>query len=858
MASFLFSASHADALYTPSFDTTPPLAPKNLYASSVKTTEITLKWDASSDKSGIGGYNLKRGTQVWTLTGTTFTDTGLTPNTSYTYTVEAFDTKNNVSPISAPLTVLTPLSTYNSGLNIYSLTLIPGKDGKPRVAARVSDFVGGISKCEAYVNTTNLGLMTLPEHSTTFYSAGFNLPAASAYSIRVKCADGAGNVGERTVNFTIAERSAPLIIGLYKGAGMAGEIIFSAAVDDRQLNNIESCYLYLNSDMATMAQRPSSIIYDVTRVVEPGPNSVVMACIDKSGNVGTTPLDAWNATAPAMQSLTVDSNQPGSRTFTLTAPDFSGQPCLYFMLDNIFVGSLEETAQGSGIFKITGVNVSAGQHLASALFDCFKSGPVTKNLSWTASSDTQGPVIGFDEPSNNATVSGTLYIDATVTDSEGVNSVIFKVDDVEIYSGPYQHAASHSYDANWDTKTATNGQHRITVVAKDSLQNSTSRSLTVTVNNQANPPAGLSIGLAPNKTGGNAPVLVDLVVNAQAADAQSIIYLYYFCDKNDASTETAGAPKSASMRNGVRTYNYEGVCNYSDPGTYMLKVVAKQGNLATEARQAITVAGANGQVPPANNPGAQNPAGGSSAGTNAPTSSVGLHPNGTLILDGRTVYLIRNGARAGFRDEQEYRSHGYNFAQAVPASAEDRALSTSGDVIKALEGSLVLDASDNRTVYMIGTGGTKRGFTTPAVFKGLGYTFNDLLKINLADYPLGAAVDDATAAHPDGALVKEGQTVWWIRGSQKQGFESMAVFNTYGFSPSKIVRANSADIALPQGPLVKFRDGTLALEGQNYYLISDGKKLKFSSPAVLTARGFNAANAIVAALAGYEAGADMQ
>jgi len=214
--------------------------------------------------------------------------------------------------------------------------------------------------------------------------------------------------------------------------------------------------------------------------------------------------------------------------------------------------------------------------------------------------------------------------------------------------------------------------------------------------------------------------------------------------------------------------------------------------------------------------------------------------------------------RIGFRDAKEYQSHGYNFGQAVSANAQDKALPQAEFVQKALEGTLVLDASDNRTVYMVGLNGTKRGFTSMAVLTGLGYNLSGLPKINLSDYPAGNPIGTSTEAHPDGALVKEGQTIWWILNGMKTGFESMAVFNTYGFKLSDVTKANSADIALTEAPVVKFRDGTLVNDGGTYYLISDGKKLMFSSVSDLTARGYSIANAISASLAGYTGGGTVQ
>lgn len=240
-------------------------------------------------------------------------------------------------------------------------------------------------------------------------------------------------------------------------------------------------------------------------------------------------------------------------------------------------------------------------------------------------------------------------------------------------------------------------------------------------------------------------------------------------------------------------------------------------------------------------------------------SAAGAHPNGTLVVDGQTVYLIQNGLRYGFRDPGEYKSYGYNFGQVVVASEADKSLPSSGtNILKAMAGTLVLDASDNKTVYMIGTGNTKRGFATASVFKSLGYSFANLPKIDLKDYPVGPAITDAGQAHPDGALVLDGQTIWWLQNDQKSGFESMAVFNTYGFSLSRVVKANTADLLLSVGSLVKFRDGTLVRDNGSYYIISNGQKLLFASVAVLTGKGFKTSNAIDASLDNYQLAGTMQ
>ena len=225
--------------------------------------------------------------------------------------------------------------------------------------------------------------------------------------------------------------------------------------------------------------------------------------------------------------------------------------------------------------------------------------------------------------------------------------------------------------------------------------------------------------------------------------------------------------------------------------------------------------------------------------------------------------------RIGFRNPEEYFSHGYRFNQAVNINTEDAKLPQTSTA-RALNGTLALDTADNRTIYMIARG-QKRGFTSAEVFFALGYQFHQAIPIDLSDYPSGTPIYSSTETHPNGALIldkNDNRTVWWIlrdsSGSSPQndmvrmGFESAEVFHTYGFDFSKIVPANDADMSLPAGPLVKFRDGTLvndnSLGANTYFIISEGRKRRFSSSDQLTALGYSLENVIQASLSLYEEG----
>ena len=83
-------------------DTTAPSAPTGLTATPISSTQINLSWTASTDNVGVTGYQVFRDfVQIATTTTTNYSNTGLTPSTSYAYTVKAFDAAGNVSGSSA-------------------------------------------------------------------------------------------------------------------------------------------------------------------------------------------------------------------------------------------------------------------------------------------------------------------------------------------------------------------------------------------------------------------------------------------------------------------------------------------------------------------------------------------------------------------------------------------------------------------------------------------------------------------------------------------------------------------------------------------------------------------------------------
>jgi chitodextrinase len=103
--SFSFSATAGGGGGT---DTQAPTTPASLRVTGTTSTTASLSWAASTDNVGVTGYDvLRNGTRVGTATGTSFTDTGLTPATQFSYTVRARDAAGNLSAPSSAVTATT-------------------------------------------------------------------------------------------------------------------------------------------------------------------------------------------------------------------------------------------------------------------------------------------------------------------------------------------------------------------------------------------------------------------------------------------------------------------------------------------------------------------------------------------------------------------------------------------------------------------------------------------------------------------------------------------------------------------------------------------------------------------------------
>ncbi|MEJ8820092.1 Ig-like domain-containing protein [Lacibacter sp. H407] len=92
--------------------------------------------------------------------------------------------------------------------------------------------------------------------------------------------------------------------------------------------------------------------------------------------------------------------------------------------------------------------------------------------------DNVPPTISFVAPSNNASVSGTISVQVKATDNVKVTSVSLSIDGKVVST-----STTLPFTNTWNSGTVTNGNHTVTVTAKDGKGNSASASIQVSVNN---------------------------------------------------------------------------------------------------------------------------------------------------------------------------------------------------------------------------------------------------------------------------------------------------------------------------------------------------------------------------------------
>jgi C1A family cysteine protease len=183
---------------TPPADTQAPTVPTGLASSSITSTSCKLSWTASTDNVGVTSYDIyKGGVLLANSTTNSYSVTGLTASTTYSFTVKAKDLAGNVSAASTALSVTTsaatttPVCTTTTGISVaasawvYYTVVIPS--GATNLVIGIS---GGTGDADLYTqfgaNPTTSAYLCRPYVSGNTETCTVAAPSVGTYYIGIR------------------------------------------------------------------------------------------------------------------------------------------------------------------------------------------------------------------------------------------------------------------------------------------------------------------------------------------------------------------------------------------------------------------------------------------------------------------------------------------------------------------------------------------------------------------------------------------------------------------------------------------------------------------------------------------------
>jgi chitodextrinase len=192
--------SNAVSASATTLDNVPPSAPGGLTATAASGSQINLGWSASSDNIGVTGYAIEycAGSgcspvnALTTTSSTSYSATGLSQATPYTFRVRAYDAQSNYSGYSGNASATTPDTTAPSAPSSLSASAASGTQIDLSWPAS-SDNVGVAAYDIQYCSGAGCSpVNTLTSTGSTSYSVT-GLSPATSYSFRVRARDAVPN-----------------------------------------------------------------------------------------------------------------------------------------------------------------------------------------------------------------------------------------------------------------------------------------------------------------------------------------------------------------------------------------------------------------------------------------------------------------------------------------------------------------------------------------------------------------------------------------------------------------------------------------------------------------------------------------
>jgi chitodextrinase len=266
-------------------DTQAPTVPTNLVASNTTQTTTDLSWSASSDNVGVTGYYVYQdGVNIATVSGTTYQAVGLSPETSYSFNVAAFDAASNTSSQSNTANVTTLVQPDTQAPTApTSLTASNTTQTTTDLSWNASTDNVGVSGYDVYQDGSVIATVT----STSYQVTG--LTASTTYTFYVVAFDLAGNQSSasNTANVTTLSPpdtqapTAPTSLSASNTTDTSTDLSWNASTD-----NVGVTAYNVYQDGSLIASTPSTS-YQVTGLSPSTTYAFYVTALDAAGNMSS-------------------------------------------------------------------------------------------------------------------------------------------------------------------------------------------------------------------------------------------------------------------------------------------------------------------------------------------------------------------------------------------------------------------------------------------------------------------------------------------------------------------------------------------------------------------------------------------
>jgi hypothetical protein len=580
-------------------DTAPPTTPTNVAAHVVSSSQVNLTWAASTDDVAVAGYYVFRnGSQITTTSDTSYSDTGLSPSTTYSYTVQAFDVGHNVSAQSSPPATVTtqPASTNPPVISNVQVTSVTQTSAVISWATDIpSSSQVNYGTSSSYTSSTTLDPTLETSHSTTLTA----LSAGTIYHFEVVSTGSANNTSTSSdatfttlaTNITPPDLQIKVPSNLISiGSGNGGRqlqfthITWDAGTGPFEIDPTYNSQTGIASFQQAIYNSPSPGVWNhaySVPVVAPGifdspfdyrfpltrfTLNQVNADGSLGGVVATSPKTDYCITADAYVGGVP--NTPNSSYIpqnNCTNPNLPlgwsvGWGDQYDQTDSGQPISLAGVANGTYILHATvdPEHVLTESNNANNVTDT-KIQISKRSVTVLSQTNpvTNPPSAAITSPIQGANVSGTVTIEAAAaaTSPATVTSVQFLLDGQPL-GGP---VTSAPYSYNWTLGSTSSGTHQLSAQVTDSSGN-VGTAQPISVNVVPSGPSTVSTSPSINITNpvdnqiesGTVPVVAD------ATDNTAVKSVQYFLDGSPLGSLLTTSPYSirwntSSARNGTHT-----------------------------------------------------------------------------------------------------------------------------------------------------------------------------------------------------------------------------------------------------------------------------------------------------------------